>query len=86
MAEQGKPRIILGLMVIGPEGSGARMTSLDDFKEALDVFQGRGYNELDTARIYVGGQQESFTRQAGRKERGLSIGTKLWYKNQTNLT
>lgn len=78
MAEQGKPRIILGLMVIGPEGSGARMTSLDDFKEALDVFQGRGYSELDTARIYVGGQQESFTRQAGWKERGLSIGTKLW--------
>lgn len=80
MAEQGKPRIILGLMVLGPEGSpGARMTSLDDFKQALDIFQGRGYNELDTARLYIGGQQESFTRQAGWKERGLSIGTKLWY-------
>lgn len=54
------------------------MTSLDDFKQALDIFQGRGYNELDTARLYIGGQQESFTRQAGWKERGLSIGTKLW--------
>ncbi|KAI1134762.1 Aldo/keto reductase [Hypoxylon sp. FL0543] len=79
MAEQGKPRIILGLMVLGPEGSpGARMTSLDDFKKALDVFQERGYNELDTARIYIGGQQESFTKKAGWKERGLSIGTKFW--------
>ncbi|KAI1101682.1 aflatoxin B1 aldehyde reductase member 2 [Jackrogersella minutella] len=74
-----KPRIILGLMVIGPEGSpGARMTSLDDFKQALDIFQARGYSELDTARLYVGGAQESFTRQAGWKERGLTIGTKIW--------
>ncbi|KAI2464281.1 Aldo/keto reductase [Annulohypoxylon bovei var. microspora] len=79
MADQGKPRIILGLMVIGPEGSpGARMTSLDDFKQALDIFQTRGYNELDTARLYIGGEQESFTRQAGWKERGLTIATKLW--------
>ena len=79
MADQGKPRIILGLMVQGPEGSpGARMTSLDDFKQALDIFQERGYKELDTARLYIGGQHEGFTRQAGWKERGLSIGTKLW--------
>ncbi|KAI1206084.1 Aldo/keto reductase [Annulohypoxylon truncatum] len=79
MADQAKPRIILGLMVIGPEGSpGARMTSLDDFKQALDIFQDRGYNELDTARVYIGGEQESFTRKAGWKERGLSMGTKIW--------
>ncbi|KAL7629817.1 hypothetical protein AAE478_001340 [Parahypoxylon ruwenzoriense] len=79
MANQGIPRIILGLMVIGPEGSpGARMTSLDDFNQALDIFQERGYNELDTARLYIGGKQEGFTRQAGWKERGLSVGTKLW--------
>ncbi|KAI1413888.1 Aldo/keto reductase [Hypoxylon sp. FL1857] len=79
MEEHGTPRIILGLMVIGPEGSpGARMTSLDDFKQALDIFQEHGYKELDTARLYIGGQQESFTKQAGWKERGLSIGTKLW--------
>lgn len=79
MADQGKPRVILGLMVQGPPGSpGARMTSLDDFKEALDIFKARGYKELDTARLYIGGQQEGWTRQAGWKERGLSIGTKLW--------
>ncbi|KAI0892083.1 Aldo/keto reductase [Annulohypoxylon nitens] len=79
MADHEKPRVILGLMVIGPEGSlGARMTSLDDFKQALDIFQARGYNELDTARMYIGGEQESFTRQAGWKERGLTVGTKVW--------
>ncbi|OTB10095.1 hypothetical protein K445DRAFT_323321 [Daldinia sp. EC12] len=79
MVTQGKPRIILGLMVIGPEGSpGPRITDLGDFKEALDIFQGRGYHELDTARLYIGGKQEAFTRQAGWKERGLSIGTKIW--------
>ncbi|KAI1370117.1 Aldo/keto reductase [Hypoxylon crocopeplum] len=79
MADQDKPRIILGLMVLGPEGSpGARMTSLDDFKQALDIFQERGYSELDTARLYIGGQQEAFTRQAGWEKRGLSIATKVW--------
>ncbi|KAI0173204.1 Aldo/keto reductase [Hypoxylon sp. FL1284] len=75
MAEQANPRIIMGLMVVGP---GARMTSLDDFKQALDIFQSRGHKELDTARLYLGGKQEAFTRQAGWKERGLEIATKLW--------
>ncbi|RYP92523.1 hypothetical protein DL770_001389 [Monosporascus sp. CRB-9-2] len=75
----GKPRIVLGLMGFGPEGSpGARITSLDEFKKALDIFQSRGYNEVDTARLYIGGLQEGFTREAGWKERGLSIATKVW--------
>ncbi|RYP71964.1 hypothetical protein DL769_004569 [Monosporascus sp. CRB-8-3] len=75
----GKPRIVLGLMGFGPEGSpGARITSLDEFKKALDMFQNRGYNEVDTARLYIGGLQEGFTREAGWKERGFSIATKVW--------
>ncbi|KAI1383748.1 Aldo/keto reductase [Hypoxylon trugodes] len=79
MAGQEKPRIILGLMVIGPEGSpGTRMTGLDNLKQAFDIFQARGYKELDTARIYIGGEQEGYTRQAGWKERGFTIGTKIW--------
>ncbi|KAI1856726.1 uncharacterized protein JN550_013666 [Neoarthrinium moseri] len=72
-------RVILGLMVQGPDPKlGARMTELDDTKKALDIFQERGYKELDTARIYVGGLQEGWTRQAGWKERGLSIATKVF--------
>lgn len=74
-----QPRIILGLMTIGPdESKGARITSLDTFTQLLDRFQAAGHNEIDTARIYVGGQQEAFTAQANWKSRGLSVATK-WY-------
>ncbi|CBF89604.1 hypothetical protein AN0377.2 [Aspergillus nidulans FGSC A4] len=77
-----KPRTILGLMTTGPSATtGARITSLADFQQILFSFQEHGYTELDTARIYSGGQQESFTAQAGWKERGLSIATK-WYPLQ----
>ncbi|KAI1340261.1 Aldo/keto reductase [Xylariaceae sp. FL0016] len=78
MPTESKPRIILGLMVIGPEGTSARLTSMDDFKKSFDIFQDRGYNEIDTARLYVGGKQEGFTREAGWKERGFSIATKVF--------
>lgn len=76
------PRVILGLMTFGPDTSaGARITSLDEYKKCLDYFQSKGYNELDTARIYINGQQEAFTAQAGWKERGFTIATK-WYPQQ----
>jgi aryl-alcohol dehydrogenase-like predicted oxidoreductase len=78
-ASSDKPRIILGLMNFGPDPSrGARVTNLAEFKSALDLFQEWGYNELDTARSYVGGEQESFTRTAGWKERGMAIATKVY--------
>lgn len=74
-----KPRIILGLMTFGTEPSrGGRVTDLADFKTALDDFQKCGYSELDTARSYLGGQQEAFTRAAGWKERGMAIATKVY--------
>ncbi|KAL2023297.1 hypothetical protein VTK56DRAFT_3035 [Thermocarpiscus australiensis] len=74
-----KPRIILGLMNFVPdENAGGRITNLDDFKKTLDIFQARGFSEVDTARGYGGGQQEAFTRQAGWKERGLQLATKVY--------
>lgn len=74
-----KPRVILGLMTFGPdESTGARITSLDEYNKCLDYFQQQGYNEIDTARVYVGGKQEAFTAQAKWKERGLTLATK-WY-------
>lgn len=77
-----KSRVILGLMTFGPdEQGGARITSVDEFKKYLDYFQQQGYNELDTARIYVDGKQENFTAQAGWKERGTKIATK-WYPHK----
>src|SRR5258708_2050302 len=72
-------RIILGLMNFGPDASnGARVTSLDDFNQILDYFQGQGFKEVDTARLYVAGKQEGFTAQAHWQERGLKLATK-WY-------
>ena len=44
-------------------------------------FQSQGYNEVDTARTYVGGKQEAFTTEAHWKERGLTLATK-WYPSE----
>ena len=55
------------------EAAGARITSLKEYNKALDHLQGAGYNEIDTARVYIGGKQEGFTRQAHWKERGLTL-------------
>ncbi|KAH8726930.1 aflatoxin B1 aldehyde reductase member 2 [Phaeosphaeriaceae sp. PMI808] len=72
-------RIILGLMTFGPDASaGARMTSLDEFNKHLDYFQSKGYNEIDTARMYIGGTQEAWTRDAKWKDRGLTLATKIY--------
>lgn len=77
-----KPRVILGLMTFGPdEEAGARVTSLDEYNKCLDYFQQQGYNEIDTARVYVGGKQEAFTAAARWKERGLTLATK-WYPRE----
>ena len=75
----GKPRVILGLMTFGPDASaGARITSLDEYNKCLDYLQSQGYNEVDTARVYIGGKQEAFTREARWKERGLTLATKVY--------
>ncbi|KAL8717448.1 MAG: hypothetical protein Q9225_005314 [Loekoesia sp. 1 TL-2023] len=79
LAGTGKPRVILGLMTFGPdETSGARITSLDEYNRCLDYFQKEGYYEVDTARMYIGGKQEAFTREAHWKERGLMLATKCY--------
>lgn len=54
------------------------MTSLDEYKKHLDHFQSKGYNEIDTARLYVGGKQEAWTRDAKWKDRGLTLATKVY--------
>lgn len=73
-------RVILGLMTFGPdEQAGARITTVDEYGKVLDLFQQRGYSEVDTARVYVNGKQEAFTREVGWKERGLTLATKVKY-------
>ncbi|KAK0108405.1 hypothetical protein ONS95_003213 [Cadophora gregata] len=79
LAKNPKPRIILGTMTFGPDtATGARVTSLDEYNTFLDHFQAAGYSEIDTARSYVGGKQEAFTREAHWKERGLTLATKVY--------
>jgi aflatoxin B1 aldehyde reductase len=73
-----KNRIILGVMNIGPDpSSGARITSLDEYNAILDYLQSQGYNEIDTAQMYLNGKQEPFTAAAHWKARGLQIATKV---------
>lgn len=79
LAQNPKNRIILGLMTFGPdESAGARITSLSEYNKCLDYFQAQGCNEVDTARDYIGGQQEAFTREAKWNERGLKLATKCY--------
>ncbi|KAI7772381.1 hypothetical protein LZL87_007742 [Fusarium oxysporum] len=76
-----KPRVSLGLLTFGPEGSeshGSRITSIDTFNQCLDYLQSRGYNKVDTARTYVCGQQEGWTKRTNWRERNLTLATK-WY-------
>lgn len=52
---------------------------METFNKALDTFQAKGYNEVDTARVYVDGAQEAFSKDAKWKERGLTLATKVKY-------
>jgi aflatoxin B1 aldehyde reductase len=66
-------------MTYGPETSpDNRVTTIEEFQRHLDALQKHGYNEVDTARIYSGGEQEAFTAKAGYKERGLQLATKSY--------
>ncbi|OAG05250.1 putative aflatoxin B1-aldehyde reductase GliO-like protein [Paraphaeosphaeria sporulosa] len=79
MASPKTNRLILGLMTIGPDTElGARITSLDTYKQCLDYLSKKGYHELDTAGSYVGGKQEAFTRDADFRSRGFEIASKVY--------
>lgn len=56
--------------------AGARVVDFKEFTDALDYFQSQGYNEVDTAHLYVNGKQEEWTGRAGWKDRGLTLATK----------
>ncbi|KAA8564883.1 hypothetical protein EYC84_010653 [Monilinia fructicola] len=80
IATSPKPRIILGLMNFGPDPStGARITSLDEYNTVLDHFQAAGYNEVDTARTYVGATKVYPT------EAGLHTEAELTRRFETSL-
>ncbi|POS69207.1 oxidoreductase, partial [Diaporthe helianthi] len=60
------------------EKAGARILGLEEFNRHLDCFQKQGYNEAEPARMYVGGKQEAWTRDAKWKDIGLTLATKIY--------
>ena len=80
LPQNAEPRVIFGLMTFGPEEATreARITPLDEYNRWLDYFQQQGYNEVDSAGMYVGGRQEAWSREARWKERGLTMATKCY--------
>jgi aflatoxin B1 aldehyde reductase len=52
--------------------------SRDDAAGILDVFQGHGHSEIDTARLYGAGSSEEMLADLAWQNRGLVMGTKLY--------
>ncbi|KAK9458670.1 NADP-dependent oxidoreductase domain-containing protein [Lipomyces oligophaga] len=78
-----KHRIILGMMTFGPpEVVFSRITTIPETKKVFQYFKDRGYSELDTARLYIEGQQEAFTAEAEYKDYKFNIATKCFPTHQ----
>ncbi|KAH6658372.1 NADP-dependent oxidoreductase domain-containing protein [Truncatella angustata] len=83
MATKTRNRLILGTMTIGPDPKlGARITDIEVYKQCLSYFASRGYREVDTAQLYVGGRQEAFTREAlaGLPDLSFDVASKVYPK------
>ncbi|KAL7935905.1 NADP-dependent oxidoreductase domain-containing protein [Trichoderma chlorosporum] len=71
-------KVVFGAMTIGDKGANqARVHTLEETTEILDVFQQFGHSEVDTARVYGGGSSERFLGQIGWQKRGIVMDTKL---------
>ncbi|KAF9922372.1 hypothetical protein FBU30_007483 [Linnemannia zychae] len=75
------PKIILGTMTFGLENTSAetssvRIRGIDNIKPFLDTFHKYGHTELDTARVYCGGDTE--TALGNMDTAPFEIATKVW--------
>ncbi|PNP38524.1 hypothetical protein TGAMA5MH_09605 [Trichoderma gamsii] len=71
-------KIVFGAMTLGEKGADqARIHTLEECAEILDVFQEFGHSEVDTARVYGGGSSEEYLRQLDWQKRGIVMDTKL---------
>ncbi|KAI5476869.1 Aldo/keto reductase [Pseudohyphozyma bogoriensis] len=74
--------VVLGLMTWGKEGTeGARVHTIKECEEMLDVFQKHGHKEVDTAKTYTAGKELIIDW----KSRGLIIDTKLYPTPSLNI-
>ena len=77
--------VVFGAMTIGKPGiEMTRVTTLDDTKAILEVFQKHGHNEIDSARIYGQGSSEEYLGAIDWQTRGIVMDTKL-YPNKSTL-
>ncbi|KAF9342773.1 hypothetical protein BGX26_006875, partial [Mortierella sp. AD094] len=75
------PRVILGTMTFGLEGTNpdnttARVFGTEKVKPFLDTFHSHGHTEIDTARAYCWGDTEKVLGQLAIGD--FSVGTKVW--------
>ncbi|KAF9152002.1 hypothetical protein BGX21_005245 [Mortierella sp. AD011] len=81
MSGANTPRIILGTMTFGLDStseasSTVRVRGVENIKPFLDTFRAHGHNELDTARIYCGGDTETALGQLPLES--FKVATKVW--------
>ncbi|KAF2105138.1 Aldo/keto reductase [Rhizodiscina lignyota] len=78
--------IVFGAMTIGKEGAEqARVHSLSEAKNILDIFTSHGHTEIDTSRVYGGGSCESYLAQCNWVGRGLAMETKMYPTGIANI-
>ncbi|KAF8429237.1 aflatoxin B1 aldehyde reductase member 2 [Tirmania nivea] len=73
-----KERVILGCMAFSPDlEKGGQVNTIEATRKITDCFKSRGYNEIDTARVYHDRDNEGWMRQVGWKESGFEVATKV---------
>ncbi|KAH7910358.1 NADP-dependent oxidoreductase domain-containing protein [Hygrophoropsis aurantiaca] len=68
----------------GPQSNGARVHTVEQAQEIIDVFTSHGYNKIDTARLYGGGTSEEFIGQMDIKD--CTVDTKAYPKTPGDFT
>ncbi|KAI9046681.1 hypothetical protein LZ554_009420 [Drepanopeziza brunnea f. sp. 'monogermtubi'] len=72
-------KIVFGAMTIGkPNTLSARVHTVEGAIALLDTFQGHGYSELDTARMYGDGSSEEILGALDWQKRNIVLATKLY--------
>ncbi|TVY31723.1 Aflatoxin B1 aldehyde reductase member [Lachnellula occidentalis] len=72
-------KVVLGAMAIGKPGAElVRFDTIEDESKVLDIFQGHGHKEVDTARLYGAGSSEEHLANLEWQKRGLVMDTKLY--------
>ncbi|KAI8992793.1 Aldo/keto reductase [Trametes punicea] len=71
--------VVMGAATFGEPGrAGTRVADLWDVEAILDIFQGHGHSEIDTARGYTEGTSEEYLGKLDWQNRGLLLATKLY--------